>query len=565
MGSPYLTGGMLVLMLSPMFSGLAQNLENIKNERPFSLNGQVSANASYFHVAGKNSYRKPFSWIIQGNPTVSVYGVSIPFSFLITEQQRDFRQSLDRIGFTPSYRWIKLYLAFQNITWSEFSLGGHNILTAGVELTPKRFRIAALYGRLKKAIEPGSKSGFYVTPAFTRLAYCFKLGYGTDDNFFDILLLKGWDKENSLDSIPATYPLSPAENVVLALITHQKFAKHFTFDLEIANSLYTADTRISEPAGNYKGLKILAFMLNENASTRSDLAIKSSLEYAIEKFSVKFLFRRIEPGYRSMGAYYFQDDLMRFSLDPSVLVWQKKLRLYGSIGLQYDDLDNDKAVKTHRIAGMLGFSLKPNDKFSLDGSYSNYDVRQKEGTTPLDSLYEISQISHNVQLTPVLMFMNARTSNIITITGTYAKLNDRNDVTAVFSDYNMESVFANYIFSLLKHAFSVMTGFTWTRNDVASFEMVYCGPTIGVNKSFLKNQLNTGVNYSWLATVNNEVRSSTVHIVRVNASYKLLRQHQFKLSFSLQRKNSDLASVPSFTETKLDLGYAYTFNIPKNK
>ncbi len=560
-----LLGWTFFLLTIPIANSIAQNLEKIRNEQPFMITGQVGASASYFHVSGKSDYREPFSWMIQGSPTISIYGISLPFSFLITEQQRDFRQSLDRIGLTPSYRWAKLYLAYQNIAWSEFSLGGHNILTAGVELNPKRFHIAALYGRLRKAIEPSNDPGTYATPSFNRVAYCFKVGYGTENNYFDIILMKGWDKENSLDSIPANYQLTPAENAVLALITHQKFAKHFTFDLEIANSLYTEDTRVTESAGDYKGLKILSFMVKDNASTHSDLAIKSSFEYAIQKFSIKFLFKRIEPGYRSMGVYYFQNDVMSFTLDPTVTVWKNKLRLYGSIGLEYDDLDNDKAVKTHRIIGSAGFSMKPNDKFGLDGNYSNYDIRQKAGTSPLDSLSEISQTNHTVQLTPTFSFLNEKTSHLITLTGLYSELNDRNAVTASFSTFNMESVMANYVLSFMKHSLSIIVGFTWTRMELPSFESQYYGPTVGLNKSFLKNHLSTGVSYSFMSTLNSGAKTSSVHVARLNATYKLRKYHRFKLSFSLQRRNAESPSVPSFTETKADLGYAYTFNIAAKK
>jgi len=57
---------------------------------------------------GKEAYRKPFTWMLTGSPTLSVYGITLPFSFTISEQQRNFRQPFNKFGVSPYYKWAKL-------------------------------------------------------------------------------------------------------------------------------------------------------------------------------------------------------------------------------------------------------------------------------------------------------------------------------------------------------------------------------------------------------------------------------------------------------------------------
>ncbi|WP_445737583.1 hypothetical protein [Mariniflexile sp.] len=150
---------LITIGLFSCFAAHAQDIQNIANQKPFKISGTIGATTTFFNADGRTSNREPFSWAIQGNPTISIYGVDIPFSFTFSEQQRYFRQPFNQFGLSPTYKWATVHLGHQNLKWLEFSLAGHNFFGGGFEINPKKFRIGAVYGRFLRPIEPNAATG----------------------------------------------------------------------------------------------------------------------------------------------------------------------------------------------------------------------------------------------------------------------------------------------------------------------------------------------------------------------------------------------------------------------
>ena len=76
---------------------------------------------------------------------MKIYGVEIPFSLTVSEQERSFRQPFNQFGITPTYKWAKAHLGYSNLTWSPFTWSGQTVLGGGVELNPGKFRFGMRY------------------------------------------------------------------------------------------------------------------------------------------------------------------------------------------------------------------------------------------------------------------------------------------------------------------------------------------------------------------------------------------------------------------------------------
>src|SRR4051812_17039997 len=115
--------GLLFIIGACCFTSVAfaQDLENITEEKPFVFSGAFTLYGSHYYVDGIPSRRKDFSWYLTGNPNLRIYGIDIPFNFTVSEQERSFRQPFNQFSITPSYKWIKLHLGYNNITWSPFT------------------------------------------------------------------------------------------------------------------------------------------------------------------------------------------------------------------------------------------------------------------------------------------------------------------------------------------------------------------------------------------------------------------------------------------------------------
>ena len=305
----------------------------------------------FFDVKGRPANHQPFSWAINGSPVLDIYGITLPFSFIISDQERDFRQPFNKIGVSPYYKWVKLHLGYRNLIFSPYTLAGHTVLGAGIELKPGNFRTGFIYGRLLRAVPLTAlnydlNKSFVSTPAYLRKAWSFKAGYGTENNFADIILFKGWDDPSSLNVGSTFKNIMPAENFIVSFVTHQKLWKRFNFELEYAKSLYVLDSRVTAPDSSKNGLlEPFSFLYKSNSSSYLSSALESMVGYSGRIITLNIRYKRVEPDFRSMGAYFFQNDLENITIEPIVKFNKEKYSLSASLGLQHDNLNNKLAIQ----------------------------------------------------------------------------------------------------------------------------------------------------------------------------------------------------------------------------
>ncbi|MEP6611948.1 MAG: hypothetical protein ABJA76_08695, partial [Mucilaginibacter sp.] len=222
------------------FAVKAQDVSQLGDQKPFVINGTVGMGLGTYSASGIDNRQRSFSYLFSGAPNISVYGVTFPFSIVVSDQQRGFRQPFNQYGISPTYKWVTLHLGWQSIQWSEFTMAGYNLLGAGVELNPGKLRLGFVYGRFNKAIESDlAQPLLFQTPAYKRTGFSAKMGYGTERNHLDVTVLNAKDDPNSLKVTPITTELQPAQNLVLGITSKWSFLKHFVWDIDVAGSLYT--------------------------------------------------------------------------------------------------------------------------------------------------------------------------------------------------------------------------------------------------------------------------------------------------------------------------------------
>jgi hypothetical protein len=156
------------------------------------INGGLQLSNVFYHTSLDTAYRSPLSYIISGQFNLSWKKITLPFSFILSEQERNFRQPFNQFGASPQYKWVTIHAGYRNITFSPYTLAGHTFLGGGVELNPGKLRFAAIYGRFTKAVHPDSVLILPGQSAYDRYALSVKLGVGKATNYFDVMYLKGW-------------------------------------------------------------------------------------------------------------------------------------------------------------------------------------------------------------------------------------------------------------------------------------------------------------------------------------------------------------------------------------
>jgi hypothetical protein len=537
------------------------DLENVKDQKPATLTGNLWAQSAFYDVSGIPARTNNFIWSMGANATLNLYeNVSLPFAFTIGQYGNDFhRPTFGQFGVSPKYKWLTAHLGHRNMSLSSYSLNGHTFLGAGVEMNPGGFRFAAMYGRLRKATET-QPNLISILPTYRRTGYGLKIGYGWEDTFFDLIAFKGKDDPMSVTG-PDDFPTTPAENLVLALNVKMQFSKRVSGNLELAGSAFTRNQNALslDPEDSLSVEKYLpAEIFKTNGSTKFNMAFKWDLRYASKNFQIAFKHERIDPEYESMGTYFFLNDIRSNTLSPSFSLFQKRVNLSGSFGIQENNVLGNRGETTRRFIGNSTLAYNnPGKPFGASLNYSNFTINQSDGAIELSDTVRLSLVTTSVNLTPYWNWVDASQTKSLVATANYQELNDRNPFTREYTD--MTTLFFTATYSL----FYVPAGWGWNIGgnyntiQVFGLDTERYGLSAGLNKNFANGKLNASLNGSYnLTTINGEGDGSTWSL-NGSAGWSATEKLNFSIYTNVLQNNS--TQFDDYLEWMggVQLGYAF--------
>ncbi|MBN1447055.1 MAG: hypothetical protein JXA28_03925, partial [Bacteroidetes bacterium] len=296
---------LLVVFLTLPAGVSGQNLSNLSGRNPLNVGGSVSARAVLYQAEQIRDRRTPFSWVLGGTVNLNVYDVDLPFSFTFSEQEREFAQPFNQFGVSPSYQWMRGHFGYRSMTFSPYTLAGHQFLGAGLEANPGIVRFGLMYGRLQRAVEEDSGAARLLLPAYERTGWSARLGIGDNANYFDVIMLKAKDDPASLRRAPTSSLVLPGENLVLGFSGTTELFDGFRLKLDAAASDYTRDVRarvIDDPDNAH--IRAFDGISPTRSSTQFYTAVNGGIIWSLQRFSLTTQYTRIDPDYQSMGAYH---------------------------------------------------------------------------------------------------------------------------------------------------------------------------------------------------------------------------------------------------------------------
>jgi len=539
----------------------AQDVEQMIKQKPFAINGTLGLGIGTYNSSGIPARQRAFSYLFNGAPTISIYGVSFPFSVVVSDQQRGFTQPFNQYGISPTYKWITVHAGWQSIQWSPYTLAGYNFLGGGVELNPGKLRFGFIYGRFNKAIEedPALLTAFSQTPAYKRTGFSTKLGWGTERNHFDFIMLKAKDEVSSLKNKPSSLNLTPSENLVLGISSKFTFFKHFIFDIDASGSLYTRNLL----ADTVKNLKLdqvdfIKDLINLNASTQLLTAGHTSLGYQGENYNVLVKYKRIDPDFKSMGAYYFETDVQNYTVEGGAKLLKGQMQLNGSFGVQNDNILNDKAYQSNRKIGSINASFNKTD-YGIDVRYSNYGITQDRGLNPIVDTLRVAKTNHN--LNAMLRYSIADTviSHSFILVGNIQSLVDLNPFTSAQSLSNSKTANLSYQLGFPTMGLNFNASINYTVADIYLGHTVFFGPSIGIGKDFFEGKLGLNAAMSFQQQKNNKINAGNILNGSLNGSYRFTKKNAANLSINYLKSNSKDITLPSFNEIYSNLTLSHSF------
>ena len=545
------------------------DLETLGKGKVFKLGGGVSSNGVFYN-SNQEQGRQPFTYFLQGNLNISFYQFSMPISYSYSNQGEQLNYNLpfnlNRLSLHPKYKWIQGHIGDVAMSFSPYTLNGHQFTGGGVELTPKGpWKVSAMAGRLLKDTE--FEGDEQTIPAFQRMGYGLKAGYEQEKYSAGVIAFYAKDDINSIADVPDEQGITPKENLVLSLEGSYKVLENLQVNAAYATSGITQDLRADElkrGQGNLAGI-----FLNDRMSTQYFDAFRGGLDYSFDKSTLGIAYERIAPGYETLGAYFFNNDFENITLNTSTVLFDNKLNLTFNIGYQRDDLKNQKESSMNRTVGSLNVTYNASEVLTLTGSYSNFTtftnakVNQFEiinDDNLLDDGYDVldyKQLSQNANLN--INYMLSKREDLqqnLNINYALADVSNAEDgIVRIGNASTFHNGNVSYTMGLPNRNMNVTSALNGTINTIGIEDSTTWGPTLNINNKFFDNTLNTNFGASY-NTSNSGITKTNVTNIRASLSYVLNEKHNFHFNLIQLFKHHTTGNRSELTIT---FGHSYSF------
>ena len=372
----------------------------------------VSSVAADIELSGSTSFFSQYSgrdntwselpsqfWRWRFNPVLSIHGIPVVASVFVSSEENMQRQNMNRIYISshPSassrsgsvLSWISsIGIGASNPFFTNFTLNAAYISGANLALNPGGFYFAAAGGRNRRGVEPdGDDPGEY-----ERNLYAVQTGLGSPyGSHLHLSMLYGKDVNGSITE-DSTFRVTPSENYVASLdYGSVMFDGGLRIEGEIAGSMFTRDIR-SPGIDSEEIPQWLLDFSGANVSSGFGWALDLSSSFRFSENMISASFRRVEPGFESMGAQYIRDDEISIETRADKYFIDRQM----SAGLWYrwesDNLLNTKSSTStaNTYGARIGFAFRNFPRIYISYSPSYTDLQDSTTTSFKTSMISIS-------------------------------------------------------------------------------------------------------------------------------------------------------------------------------
>ena len=539
----------------------------------FSCTGNYGVNFRSYSAINGPERQTPLTSTLFLNTTFNINQVFIPVNLLVNnldEINHPFhrgywdgflsnqRQRLSRLGFSPHYKWARVHVGHRYMHLSDFTLSNHNFLGGGVELNPGKFRFAAMAGRLAKAEPIDLALDRPNLPIYERVGWATKIGYGTAQEYIDLAIFGAKDDPNSLTITGDDNLVLPAENLVFSLRGEKQLLKGLRTNFEIARSAHTRN-RTDEILLNRRSTLFNNGVFRERLSTVQGNAANAQIRYSLKKVQVGLQYQRIDPNFKTFGAYFFNDDLENYTIQLSGY-GIGGFGFNGSLGVQRNNLDGSREATYRRIIGSFNASYQIKT-WVFGVNYSNFQSEINYFLNPeADSLRVIivtADASLNISKSIIqkggtvhsLRFMGGRqgvNQNIATPTG----------------DPATDMYYANLGYNLrLSNQWTGSLVLDYNRNSLSGTLQSRYGAGGRIGKLFWNRKLDLSLGSQMYIGSSKDTQRNTRQLNHTfRGVWRIHPLHQIQLQMNwIDTQNNRIASDSGFSELIGTIGYTGRF------
>ena len=547
---------LLLFLYIVVIPSSAQDIEQLTKADPVAWSGGLTWSNIFTWPKDSASQVPTYSYYISGNLNTTIYGVvSLPISFAYTNNKLSSTVTypFNRFSLTPSYKWVKLHIGYSQMTFSTYTMAGHDFLGGGVELTPDDmpWQFSAFFGRLNKAVP---RDSINTEPIYKRMGGGVMGGYKGErwSLLANVSVCK--DDANSLtfaEGVDTTY-VAPQSNLVGSISAVLKPFERTTIEGEYALSIINANCK-ADSLGHTSGF------FEENTDISRHTAGKVSVSQAFEIGSIGATFERVSPFYKSFASYYNTNNFENITADFTLDIAQK-VSLSTNVGWQRDNLINQEVNTNSQLIYSVSANVTPSEKWSFGGSVSNVQsyvhikdiLEQVTQTTQYQNLDTLSFTELNFSASGNVNYRfgdKERQAQSISGSYTYQKASHEQENSQRFVSNRLHDINANYQASHTPTKVTGSFGANYNINKTPETESNVLTLIASAGAPIVKQvRTSLSVNYSM---VDSETDYRIVN-TRLSLSYSFLKYHSLNCSLTALNNNSN------------DSGTQYTANITYN-
>lgn len=530
--------------------------------------GNISSSHTYNTARGKPPSRLPYSFIYSGSIDFKILGeVSAPFNFVFSNLGNSYTQpTFNQTSLHPGYKWATLHLGSIAPSFSSYTVSGHMMNAVAIDLSPGKFSFSAFYGRLRKAVSYDTNAtSENLTPVYQRKGYGLKASFRTNKSFnIGLILFSALDKERSIlyTSTPPTP--NPQANNCAGINIQAPVYKRLSLSTEVAISAYTENILAAKSSEQrFKHM-------HTNSTTGIYKALKSSVDYKVGQTGLQLGYERIDPFYKTMGAYYFNNDLENITVSIAQRLLRQKLNINITGGMQHDDLDKTKIKKMTRFVNNTNISYTPYKSTIINASYSDFlnytNTRPLSETVLVNNPYtsidtfSYRQISRNItcNLNQIIKSDSIKNQAILLTLCSQTSADLRNDILQNSNTFTNGSI--GYTHHHKKKAHNILLSLNLSQSELNNISIINLSPCFSYGRPLVKQ----GIKASFTAFYTNSFISGqfsggTLN-TRLQTNFTIAKKHNISFSaYLLQRQDqtrtSHYESGKQFRELTITVNY----------
>ncbi|MGA9119634.1 MAG: hypothetical protein WB699_09720, partial [Bacteroidota bacterium] len=215
-------------------------------------------------------------------------------------------------------------------------------------------------------------------------------------------------------------------------------------------------------------------------------------------FSLNLSAHWVGPGFVTLGYAQFQNDVLEYTIGPTVRLFSGSTTLRTSFGLRYNNLRNNRLSTTKRTIVNIGVTSQVSQAFGFDVQYANFGMQ----STPRNDTLRIDNIAQSFMVTPRFTFNEFGGTNVLVVSYSLQDFTDFNVVSGNLSSNKVNSAVLSWTLAF-PSSLTFSTTLMGTSVTTSSVSTTIKGISETVGHSFFENLLTTSVTIGYnLYTVN---------------------------------------------------------------